>query len=527
MELEGKVIVEELNRICASKEFVTKPVIKKFLTYLITEYVEGRSDQLKGYTIGLDVFDLGKGFDPDQNPLVRINAGRLRRLLKMYYLEEGKNDLIQIDIPKGTYCPVITKRNEDSLTAKSKPHFSPAMEMGDSSIAVLPFKNISNNKELDFLAYGFARDLSDALTKFDDLRVVGASKGYDDNHSYSKTLDQLRNKGVGFLIDGDIKAFGKNAKISFRLINVSNNAQLWVHHFKFDLENDDLFETQEKITQLIAGHVGGAFGPVNRFRYRILKKSRPNSLNEQDVLLKFYHHIALLTRESAAEFHKVAFEALEKEPESALLNSLVGSIYTTIYSLDFPGADEAFKKAGPLIEKAYAINPDHSLIRSNLATKCFFYDERERFFELVNRDKEWIANSSIYLGAYAHRACTFGEWELGIELLDRVFDNNLYVALWLHGVYSLYYYRKGDYEKALESANKYQIPGLFWGPIHRLTALSQLGRLEQAEKEYQALLKYRPDFMERGRYLMRIQIKDALLFKQLLEGFEKIGVELA
>ena len=123
-------------------------------------------------------------------------------------------------------------------------------------------------------------------------------------------------------------------------------------------------------------------------------------------------------------------------------------------------------------------------------------------------------------------ASLFGEWELGKELADQVVANNLNVPAWLYGATSLYYYRRSDYESALKEAKKYQVPGVFWMHIHRLVAWSQLGRSEEAEKEFQALLKGRPDFMERGRYLMSIYLKDGNLLEHHLEAFQKIGVRL-
>ena len=123
--------------------------------------------------------------------------------------------------------------------------------------------------------------------------------------------------------------------------------------------------------------------------------------------------------------------------------------------------------------------------------------------------------------------CLFGEWDRGKEMIDEVFNDNVHVPGWMYAIDALYHYRRSEYEQALEAANKCQIPGLHWGYIHRLVALSQLGRLEKARSEWQALLKSRPNFVERGRYMIGILIKDASLFDHLLEGFEKIDVKLA
>ncbi|MGI9247737.1 MAG: hypothetical protein ACR2QI_01905, partial [Woeseiaceae bacterium] len=196
MDVEKTSIIEELDRISASNEFHAKPVMKKLLTYLVTEYVEGRSDQIKGYSVGLDVFGQGNDFDPGRSALVRNNALRLRNLLTTYYLGEGKNDPLRIDIPKGKYVPHISRNDKYAVTATR-----PDIDKLPPAIAVLPFSNMTADPALEFLATGFSQELSDALTKFDDLRVIGFGWRVDSNASAARFADEIRNKGIGFLVD--------------------------------------------------------------------------------------------------------------------------------------------------------------------------------------------------------------------------------------------------------------------------------------------------------------------------------------
>ena len=118
MNIDKTNILAQVETICQSQDFASKPRMQNLLSYIISEYVEGREDRIKGYSIGVDVFEQGENFDPDHNALVRINMGRLRRLLKFYYLEEGKNDRILIDIPKGRYVPTIVL-NEGNSSQKA------------------------------------------------------------------------------------------------------------------------------------------------------------------------------------------------------------------------------------------------------------------------------------------------------------------------------------------------------------------------------------------------------------------------
>ena len=64
------------------------------------------------------------------------------------------------------------------------------------------------------------------------------------------------------------------------------------------------------------------------------------------------------------------------------------------------------------------------------------------------------------------------------------------------------------------------------GPAHRIPPLAQLDRIDEAKKEFEALLKIRPDFISRGRYLLKIHFKEDTLLEHFLEGFEKIGVKI-
>ncbi len=522
MELAREQIVEELERISASEAFRSKPVMRRLLSYLVKECIEGRSEQIKGYSIGVDVFGQGAGFDPDEGALVRNNAVRLRGLLKTYYLSDGKEDPVVIDIPKGRYVPRITENTVSSNENNAAARPGTADDPRQAVVAVLPLKNLSNDPALNFLASGFSHELSDALTKFDDLRVIGVSRFADGDVS----ADEISNKGIGFLVDGEIKPFQTRIKISYRLLNAADSSQLWGDSFKFDMELDNLFDIQERISGRIASLIGGEYGHVNQFRYQSILNSRPGSLDEQDILLKHYHHVTVLTDESRGEFYREVLAALEERPDSALLNAIAGGFYGEIWAAAGPGADEALREFARLTEKAYKLNPNHQVVLGNLGFKCFAFNERDRFFCLFEESEEWLAKSPLRLGGWAMHMCLLGEWERGKKLVDQVVENNLHVPSWLYGVTCLYYYRLRDYETALVEANKNRIPGLFWGPAYRTAVLAQLGRLAEAEKEFETLLECRPDFEEKGRRLMGCYIKEDSLLEHVFDGFAKIGKKI-
>ena len=91
-----------------SKAFRNAEALSKLLRFVVERSLEGNTEGLKEYSLGSQVLDRGPGFDPQADPIVRVQAGRLRSKLEGYYHTEGKNDPIRIDLPKGGYIPEFT-----------------------------------------------------------------------------------------------------------------------------------------------------------------------------------------------------------------------------------------------------------------------------------------------------------------------------------------------------------------------------------------------------------------------------------
>jgi len=102
-----EAIRTQLGRILASPEFQLPERGRAFLRYVVEEALAGRAKRIKAYSIAVEVFGRDEGITPD-DPVVRIEAARLRRALERYYLVAGQRDPVRIDIPKGSYVPIFT-----------------------------------------------------------------------------------------------------------------------------------------------------------------------------------------------------------------------------------------------------------------------------------------------------------------------------------------------------------------------------------------------------------------------------------
>jgi hypothetical protein len=110
------ITVEEIRaaveRIVTSPGFRRSPQLVAFLRFVVESVLRGKAGQIKSYTIGIEALRRGEGFDPQIDPIVRVEAGRLRRALASYYAGDGARRSVTIEIPLGSYVPRFCRRKD-------------------------------------------------------------------------------------------------------------------------------------------------------------------------------------------------------------------------------------------------------------------------------------------------------------------------------------------------------------------------------------------------------------------------------
>src|SRR5215203_5688728 len=101
----------ELALVLSSRGFANAPSLTALLEHIVEQTVDGHTDQLKEYTLGVEVFRRGASFDPRTETIVRVQARRLRDKLEQYYAAEGRSDPVVIELPKGHYVPTFHHRH--------------------------------------------------------------------------------------------------------------------------------------------------------------------------------------------------------------------------------------------------------------------------------------------------------------------------------------------------------------------------------------------------------------------------------
>src|SRR5215471_6894662 len=103
----AELVRKQLSRILSSHEFKNSHVVSRFLEFVVEEVLTGRANEIKEYTIGVKALGRSADFNPQFDAVVRIHAGRLRRMLREFYNGNASTEPLSIEIPKGSYVPVF------------------------------------------------------------------------------------------------------------------------------------------------------------------------------------------------------------------------------------------------------------------------------------------------------------------------------------------------------------------------------------------------------------------------------------
>jgi tetratricopeptide (TPR) repeat protein len=134
-EQTAALIRAALDRILASDAFRSAPQLAAFLGFIVERSLAGRAAELKGYTIAVEAFGRPPDFDPQSDPIVRVEAGRLRKALVQYYAGEGAAEPLRIAIPVGGYVPSFVGDAEAPAPAAVDPAAEAVVAAPSSVIA--------------------------------------------------------------------------------------------------------------------------------------------------------------------------------------------------------------------------------------------------------------------------------------------------------------------------------------------------------------------------------------------------------
>jgi serine/threonine-protein kinase len=211
----------------------------------VEETVAGRGERLKEFVVGVEVFGKPESFDPRNDPIVRVQARRLRAQLGRYYREEGADAALFIELPKGGYAPVFRAMK----TASMKRTASPTTLVSRNTVLVLPFADYRNGKEQDYFCQGLSQEIIHKLTSMESIRLVAWREGASVNGSVAEK-EAVESSNAALIVTGSVRSADAKARITANLIDAASNSYLWSR--SIDRTLDDPFAVQEEVACIVS-----------------------------------------------------------------------------------------------------------------------------------------------------------------------------------------------------------------------------------------------------------------------------------
>lgn len=316
-----------LDKILASPCFVQSERLQRFLRFIVTETMAGHTDRLKGYAIGVEVFDRDETFDPGIDAIVRVEAVRLRAKLREYYELEGRSDPLRFDLPKGSYAIRMEWRALEPSPSTSPPRESRGALVetaGDAiparlrpiedrpSLVVLPFTNMSADPEQEYFVDGITDGLITELSCLPGLFVISRHSSFV-YKGVSKRAEEIGAElGVRYLVEGGVQRSGDRVRITAQLIDTTSGAYVWAE--RYDRELKDIFAVQDDVTRRIVAVLQVKLAGVERDR---LGHGGTANIEAHDSLLRGLEGFWVFTPETVEQARAQFTRVVELDPSYA------------------------------------------------------------------------------------------------------------------------------------------------------------------------------------------------------------------
>jgi adenylate cyclase len=235
-------VLEELEKILASPGFARNERLQSFLRFVVDQKLHGKTSELKESVIGAEVFGRKPDYDPHCDPVVRLEAAKLRARLGEYYAGPGATDRVRIEIPKGAYVPlwqliggkrgigfwrwVVASAVVLGLVIVGAAVWRWMRPAAKPTLAVLPFLNLSHDPDNEYFSDGLADEITELLAQTGGLDVTARTS------SFALKGERLDAREIGarlnatVLLEGSVQKLSDRVKIIVQLIRAADGKHL-------------------------------------------------------------------------------------------------------------------------------------------------------------------------------------------------------------------------------------------------------------------------------------------------------------
>jgi adenylate cyclase len=511
---EADDVLGGLRRLLDSGDFDASPRSRDFVRFVVEEALAGRQEGLTQAAIAVKVFGRRADFDPTVDPIVRIQAGRLRRSLERYYLLTGADDPVRIELPRGSYVPLLRWAGPAEASEAGANGTEPAEDPGGwPSIALSVRPGGTGEGGSDEAAARFVDHLAVELDRYRDVRVA--------LHRTPSGSSQA--KWGSFLLTGQLLDEGGLPRVAVHLQDRRTDRQVWAEEYQGNPGQAGDF--YRETARVVAARIASEQGIVAQIL------SGPSHRAEMDgttygALLRSYRFFLARDPSDLVPALGALRRAVAADPECALAWVQLSRLHLANHAFEVAPADTSLEQGLAFAQNAVRLDPSSQRARAALAFALLVKGETAAGRAEAESALALNPETLVYVEMIGWLLSLLGDWDRGTALVRAVIARNPHHMPSAHHALWADHLRRGEVEEAYQAALRYRDTGFFWRALMRACCLGHLGRLDEARGEIAELLRLKPDFASRGRTLIGRLLRHPELQARVADGLAKAGLVL-
>ncbi|KAF2333378.1 tetratricopeptide repeat protein [Flavobacterium nitrogenifigens] len=512
-------IYNELENVLKFYSFKNSTLLSNFLRYIVTETIDERQQFIKEYSIAVNALSRPSHFNPHDDAMVRIHAGRLRKLLTEYYSSDGKDNSVIIHVPKGGYVPEFVHNNK-----MRSPDLPVSTNKTSPVITVFPFKTIAHRPDLEAFSQILSEEISAELSRFQDISVIGHFSSDVIAKINENILEAANLIGADFIITGHIQIISNKLQIRVNLIDSSSGKFILTKLFT-PATLDDGIRIQNEIVKDIVASMGGYYGII----FKEMIKTAPSKIANNSVVLKaicsYHEYHCSYSIENYATALSNLTEAVELAPNYAIVWAMLGEMQLASIALGLDNCKKTIEKSSHCISKALNIDPNCQQAWYALAIINCFKKDQDNCLAAAEQCLKINPNSSGIASGIGCVLIFAGYFEKGFNLLENATHINPAHPWWINVGYCYYYIHKKEYQKSLYWAEKMDFNETIWDSLLKAVSLSLLSEDAKAKTHLNNLLELQPQTAtELKETLSSFMFSDEIVFR-IINSLKRIGLK--
>jgi tetratricopeptide (TPR) repeat protein len=479
---DAESIRAQAERMTKSHVFANSPQLSAFLVFVVEALLRGKAERLKGYTIGVEVLRRDVSFDPQIDPIVRVEATRLRRAIERYYAGPGASDAIAIGLPRGGYVPRISWRAKRPSVAPAalQPEAPLAPGNGLPTLRIAPFVVIGTPQGLVIDGDTLGAKLSEAFALFDMINVIAATPSASGGR-------------YDYRLDGTLEYRGGHLSLRFKLVDKTDETVIWSRSFDQLPEGESAAEIERTIITDLASAIAQRFGVIwshDRTRQFTANVGDPRyrALIQAGEAFRIFDKTAYARARSELE------RLTQIDPGFAAGFSYLAVVYAVEYVHGFgdPSDITALDRALKVARRGVELKPASAFAYHILFVVLFFRGENEAASAAAEKAISLNPYDVSLLADYGGRLIFAGELDRGMEILHRTVPFGAILPSWTHFYLFLGHYLRDELPEARFHAGQMMSETHVYGQIARVLIAHRGGQAEEAQRTIQSILSSQP-----------------------------------